>query len=111
MIFVFAGTLLIVVNHVVRLIIKKKKNTYEVKPYDTKLGFISTVAVVAIGGALTAIGIYMMNTNRFVEIVELNNFNVGIILLVLGASVLITLAISLPILFESLNKGPEPAHE
>ena len=111
MIFVFAGTLLIVVNHVVRLIIKKKKNTYEVKPYDTKLGFISTVMVVAIGGALSAIGIYMMNTNRFVEIVELNNFNVGIILLVLGASVLITLAISLPILFESLNKGPEPAHE
>ena len=111
MIFVFAGTLLIVINHVVRLIIKKKKNTYEVKPYDTKLGFISTVAVVAIGGALTAIGIYMMNTNRFVEIVELNNFNIGIILLVLGASVLITLAISLPILFESLNRGAEPAHE
>ena len=111
MIFVFAGTLLIVINHIIRLIIKKKKNTYEVKPYDTKLGFISTVAVVAIGGALTAIGIYMMNTNRFAEVVELNSFNVGIILLVLGTSVLSTLAISLPILFESLNRGVEPAHE
>ena len=111
MIFVFAGTLLIVINHIVRFIIKKKNNTYKVKPYDTKLGFISTVAVVAIGGALAAIGIYMMNTNKFVQVVELNKFNTGIILLVLGASVLITLAISLPILVESLNKGTEPAHE
>ena len=111
MIFVFAGTLLIVINHIVRLIIKKKKNTYEVKPYDTKLGFISTVAIVAIGGALAAIGIYMMNANKFVEIVELNSFNIGIILLVLGVSALITLGISLPILFNSLNKQSEPLGE
>ena len=111
MIFVFAGTALIVINHVVRYIIKKKKNAYEVKPYDTKLGFISTTAIIAIGGALAAIGIYMMVTNHFKTIVEYNNFNIGLIILVLGASILLTIAISLPILVESLNKKPEPAHE
>ena len=110
MIFVFAGSALIVINHLVRFIVKKKKNAYIVKPYDTKLGFISTVAIVATGGALTAIGINMMINNKFVEVVEYNNFNIGLIILVLGASILLTLAISLPILIESFNT-PEVAHE
>ena len=110
MIFVFAGSALIVINHLVRFIVKKKKNAYIVKPYDTKLGFISTVTIVATGGALTAIGINMMINNKFVEVVEYNNFNIGLIILVLGASILLTLAISLPILIESFNT-PEVAHE
>ena len=111
MIFVFVGTLLIVANHIARLIIKKKNNQYEAKPYDTKLGIISTLVIVAVGGALLAYGAYLMSSNQFVQVVDLNRFNVGIILLVLGASVLLTLGISLPILFESLNRGAEPAHE
>ena len=111
MIFVFVGTALIVINHIVRLIIKKKKNTYEVKPYDTKLGVISTIAIVIVGGALVAVSAFLMSSNKFVEVVALNKFNVGIILLVLGASALITLGISLPILFNSLNNQPEMNHE
>ncbi len=111
MIFVFVGTLLIVANHIVRLVLKKKNNQYEAKPYDTKLGIISTLVIVAVGGALLAYGAYLMSSNQFVQVVDLNKFNVGIILLVLGASVLLTLGISLPILFESLNRGAEPAHE
>ena len=108
MIFVFVGTLLIVANHIVRLIIKKKKGAYKVKPYDTKLGIISTLAIVVVGAALTAVGAYLMSSNQFVQVVALNKFNVGIILLVLGASALITLGISLPILFNSTNKQSEP---
>lgn len=111
MIFVFVGTLLIVVNHIVRLIIKKKNNKYEAKPYDTKLGIISTLAIVVVGGALIAVGAYLMSSNQFVQVVDLNKFNVGIILLVLGASVLITLGISLPILFNAKSKQPEPLGE
>ena len=111
MIFVFVGTLLIVANHIARLVIKKKKNTYEVKPYDTKLGIISTIAILVIGGALLTVGVYLMNSNKFVEVVALNKFNVGIILLVLGTSVLITLGISLPILFESFKNQPEVVNE
>ena len=111
MIFVFAGTLLIVGNHIVRLIIKKKKNVYKIKPYDTKLGIISTIAILVVGGALVAVSAYLMSSNKFVEVVALNKFNVGIILLVLGASVLITLGISLPILFESFKNQPEAFNE
>ena len=111
MIFVFAGTLLIVANHIVRLIIKKKKNVYKVKPYDTKLGIISTIAILVVGGALVAVSAYLMSSNKFVEVVALNKFNVGIILLVLGASVLVTLGISLPILFESFKNQPEVVNE
>ena len=111
MIFVFAGTLLIVANHIVRLIIKKKKNVYKVKSYDTKLGIISTIAILIVGGALIGVSAYLMSSNKFVEVVALNEFNVGIILLVLGASVLITLGISLPILFESFKNQPEVVNE
>ena len=103
MIFVFAGTLLIVINHIVRLIIKKKKNTFEVKPYDTKLGIISTLIIVIVGGALLTTGLIMMTSNKFEEVVEYNLFNGGLIILVLGASTLLTLGISLPILFESFK--------
>ena len=111
MIFVFVGTLLIVGNHIVRLIIKKKKNAYEVKPYDMKLGIISTAIIVIVGGALTALGAYLMGSNKFVEVVAYNSFNIGVIILVLGASVLLTLGISLPILFNANNKQPEPLEE
>ena len=111
MIFVFAGTLLIVANHIVRLIIKKKKNAYEVKPYDTKLGLISSIAIIALGGALTVIGAYLMSSNKFVEVVEYNKFNVGLIVLVLGASVLLTLAISVPIFIQAMNKPTELSNE
>ena len=111
MIFVFVGTLLIVGNHIVRLIVKKKKNAYEVKPYDMKLGIISTAIIVIVGGALTAFGAYLMGSNKFVEVVAYNSFNIGVIILVLGASVLLTLGISLPILFNANNKQPEPLGE
>ncbi len=110
MIFVFVGTLLIVGNHIVRLIIKKKKNAYEVKPYDMKLGIIATAIIIIVGGALTAVGAYLMGSNKFVEVVAYNSFNIGVIVLVLGASVLLTLGISLPILIESFNT-PVEAHE
>ena len=111
MIFVFVGTLLIVANHVVRLIIKKKKNTYKVKPYDTKLGIISSVVIVLVGGALLSGAILLMTSNKFEEVVAYNGFNAGIMLLVLGASAFLTLAISLPILFKSFKKKPEPSYE
>ena len=107
MVFVLAGTLLIVLNHIVRNIIKKKKNTFEVQPYDTKLGSISSLIILVFGGALTGVGIYLMTSNNFEKVVKYNGFNIGLIILVLGVSVLLTLAISLPILFESFKNTPK----
>ena len=104
MIFVLAGTFLIVANHVIRYIIKKKKNTYQVQSYDKKLGLISTAIIVVVSAALLAVGAYMMSSNTFVDKVEYNSFNIGLMILVLGASAFLTLAISLPILFEGLKK-------
>ena len=107
MIFVLAGTLLIVINHLVRYFIKKKKNIYVVQPYDKKLGLIATCIIAIVGGGLLALGIYLMSANNFLEKVEYNGFNMGLMLLILGASIILTIAISLQILFSSLNKEKE----
>ena len=111
MVYVIVGTLLIVVNHIVRLIIKKKKGTYVVQPYDKKLGLVSTIIIVLVSGALLAGGAYMMATNEFVTKVEYNGFNIGSMILVLGVSAFLTLGISLPILFGGLNKQNEAFNE
>ena len=111
MIFVFVGVLLIVANHIIRLIIKKKKKTYVIKQNDSTVGLISTVVIAFIAGSLIALGIVLMTNNQFETVVEYNSFNTGLIFLVLGASVFLTLAISLSILFESFNKKAEPVNE
>ena len=111
MIFVFVGVLLIVCNHIIRLILKKKKNEYQAQPYDKKLGLISTVIIVIVGGALLGVGINLMSTFEYVKAVEYNGFHIGLFTLVLGVSVLLTLGISLSILIESIKNKPEVVHE
>ena len=110
MFFVAVGTLLIVINHIVRLVIKKKQNKLIIQPYDHKLGLISSIVIVVLGAALLSLGLYLMNSTGFIKVVEYNGFNVGLIILILGASVLLTLGISLSILITSLKK-PVPANE
>ena len=111
MVFVLVGTFIIVVNHIVRHIIAKKKNSFEVRPYDKNLGIIASVIILLVSGALIGTGAYLMTSNSFAEVVEYNGFNVGLIVLVLGASAFLTLAISLMILIESFKKQPESAVE
>ena len=82
MIFVFVGTLLIVGNHLVRNFLRKKKGTYKV---------------------VIAISVVLLTSNKFEIKVTYNGFNVGLMILVLGVSVLLGLAISLPILFDGLK--------
>ena len=111
MIFVLAGTLLIVINHLVRYFIKKKKNTYQVQSYDIQLGIIATGVIVIVSAALLIPGILLMSSNNFVTKVEYNGFNIGLMLLILGVSALLTLAISLQILFSALKKQPDIVNE
>ena len=110
MIFVVVGTLMIVANHIVRHVLRKKNNTYHVKPYDQKLGIISSILIILIGSALIATGAFMMANNAFELKVCYNGFNAGLIVLVLGIAIVTTLGISLPILLSSLKKS-EPIHE
>ena len=111
MLFVLIGTLLIVVNHIVRYILKKKKNTLEVKPYDKNLGLFGSVGLLLVGGALTVVGAILMTSNEFKTIVCYNNFNIGLIVLVCGVSILLVLSLSLLTLIAALKNKPVEAVE
>lgn len=103
MAFVVAGTLMIIVNHIVRTILKKKKGTFNVKPYDKKLGIIASLVIIAVGAAFVAVAVNLLSANTFVEKVVYNGFNVGLITLVLGISILLCLGISVPIFVDALK--------
>ena len=110
MIFVVVGTLMVVINHLVRFFYRKKNNTYHVKEYDQKLGIISTIVILCVGGGLLGLGAYLMSSNVFIKQVCYNAFNSGLIVLILGVCVISSLGISLPILISSFKKT-EPVHE
>ena len=111
MIFVFAGTLCIVANHIIRAYLRKKNGTFKVKTYDFNLGLISTIVVILVSAGLIVGGALLMGQNTFVEIVKYNDFNVGLILLILGASAFLCLGISLPIFIEALKNKRTLANE
>ena len=100
---VVAGVLLIVGNHIVRNIIRKKNNTFTVKPYDKKLGLISSLIILIISVPLLVFGILNLNQGTFEPVMGYNQFNVGLMLLVLGISALLCLGISVPIFVNSLK--------
>ena len=110
MLFVLIGTLLVVVNHIVRLIIKKKKNLYEVKSYDRVAGIVSSALYVVLGFGLVGGALALMLSNKMETVVAYNAFNSGLMLLVVGVSLLLLLAISLPVLINSFKK-PEAVEE
>ena len=107
MIYVLVGTLMIVANHIIRNIIRKKKGELVVTPNDKNVGLIGSIVLAIVGGAILAGAIYLLTSNKFETVVAYNGFNIGLMLLVLGVSVLLGLAISLPIFFRSLNKEKE----
>ena len=111
MIFVFAGTLCIVINHIVRHILRKKNNTFSVKPNDKKVGLISTACVLLVAVIFIVIGVTLMSQNVFNAVVAYNSFNVGLICLVIGVSFFMCLAISLLITIEAFKDKRELKHE
>ena len=104
MIFVFAGTLLIVINHIVRHILRKKRNGYHVKDNDKVVGMIEIAITLLFAIAFIVPGVVLMSGNAFNAVVTYNKFNVGLILLVLGLSIALMLAVSLIKLIEALKK-------
>ena len=101
--YVFVGVLAIVINHIVRDIIRHKNNTFHVKPYDKKLGLISSAIIIAISIAFIVTGAYLISTGTYVAAMCYNQFNTGVIFLVLGIAVLCCLGVSLPIFINSLK--------
>ena len=100
---VVGGVLLIVGNHIVRNILRKKNNTFVVKSYDKNLGLISSLIILVIGVPLLVLGILNLNEGTFQPVMCYNQFNVGLMLLVLGVSALLCLGISVPIFINSLR--------
>ena len=106
MIFVVAGTLGIVVNHIVRHIMRKKRNGYHVKENDKLVSLIESGVALVISAVLIGIGAYLMSSTPFKAEVNYNNFNVGLILLILGISAFLMLAITLIRFVEALRSKP-----
>jgi len=95
LLFVFCGTLAILGNHLVRYQIKKHKNNYIVLKNDDKLGIIESGSFALIGLGLAIPGAILMFTNEFVEKIGFSNFNIGLMLLVVGVSILMLTVLSL----------------
>ena len=92
LLYVLIGSIGIIVNHVIRYIIKKRKGTYIVQKGDISLGLTETGIFVAVGVALLAVGI--MKIAGAPEVAEHtigfdDPFNIGVMLLVLGGAVLV----------------------
>ena len=99
--FVAIGTALIVGNHIIRYLIRKKKGEYHVKKNSFKVGLIGTLVVGASSLALIIPGALIMANNTFEKTEPLfNAFNTGLTLFVLGISLFLCLGISVPILIE-----------
>ncbi len=110
MVFVATGALLIVINHIVRNILRKKKGEYVIKPSSKRVGLISSLAIIVIGAILLSIAIYLIANNEMVARPIYNNFNVGLMLLVIAISILLGLGISIPKLIDGF-KRPQVQNE
>ena len=104
MIFVVVGTLCIVANHIIRSLLRKKRDAYHVEESDKKVGIVGSAVIAVIGIALIVVGAVLMANNQFQTIVLYNGFNVGLMALVLGISIFLCLGISLKKLIFALKK-------
>ena len=104
MVFVGVGTLCIVVNHIVRSILRKKRDAYRVEESDKKVGIIGSAVIAVVGIALIVVGAILMANNQFQMKVIYNGFNVGLIALVLGVAIFLCLGISIKKLIFALKK-------
>ena len=108
--YVLIGSLGIVANHIVRYVLKKRKGTYIVQKGDTTLGLIEGGCFAGIGLALVITGIVLMVTApALVEgatrtIGFGDKFNVGIMLLIVGAAVFVYLVPALIRVIEAKRK-------
>lgn len=102
LIFALAGTLLIVINHTIHRIKKKKEGTYAIKANTLLASIIETSILVLIGAALIIVGVLLMSGHNFSQEIAFNPFNIGIILLVIGSCHLLALGITIPVLVDAV---------
>ena len=103
MAYTVVGVLAIVGNHIVRNYLRKKNNTFVVKANDLKVGAIGSAIVLAVGGGLVALAIYLMASSTFAPVMGYSQFNIGIMILVVGGCILLGLGISIPKFIDALK--------
>ena len=99
--FVVVASLLIVGNHLIRYLIRKKKGELHVRKNSYKVGLIGSIVISLSSLAMIIPGVIIMNTHTFEKTVpQFNQFNIGLTLFVLGISLFLGFGISLPKLIE-----------
>ena len=103
MIFVLAGTLLIVINHLVRYLLRKKKNEQGgiVMTLRSSIIFLIIVAVLTI--AFISVGSYLMASHSFAPVVTYNPFNIGLMLVIFGSSICLLLTTAILSFFNRIQ--------
>ena len=104
MVFVVVGTLCIVGNHIIRSILRNKRDAYHVESSDKKISIIGSAVIAVVGIALIIVGAVLMSSNQFQMVVIYNGFNMGLILLILGLTIFACLGISIKKLVFALKK-------
>lgn len=96
MVFIAGGIFLIMVNHIVRYILKKKKENFVFDKIGIKRNSIFYGLTLLISLILIVIGSVLMAKN--VQSIELkfNDFNIGLIVLIFGISTIFITCIGLP---------------
>lgn len=94
--FIVGGALLIAANHVIRFIVSvsKKKNIVLKHSFQNGIIFTSIFSVVAI--ALIVVGTVMLANSTYVATLSYNQFSNGLLILILGISVLLMDGVSIP---------------
>ena len=108
--YVLIGSIAIVVNHVIRYVLKKRKGAYIVQKGDATLGIVESACFAVIGLALIIVGASLMasapalaeGATRLIGFDD--KFNVGIMLLIVGAAVFVYLVPALIRIIEAKRK-------
>ena len=95
-VFVIAGTVAIVVNHLVRRYLRKKKEQFNYHKRSKIQGLIEMIIISVIGVALLISGIIVMASNEYTKEVLFKPFNIGLVLAFFGVTILLLLGISIP---------------
>lgn len=111
MIFMIVGTLLIVGNHTIHRIKKKKEGTFVVKNSALLSSTIESIAFFSLGLSLMIVGVLLMGGFSFTPEISFNPYNVGIILLVIGACHLLALAVTIPNLVDAIIESSPKKNE
>ena len=102
-IFVVMGATAIVLNHVIRFIIRKKKEDYVPQSRWINSGLIGSGIILVSSLALIIPGSILMASNPFAQKLNFGPYNVGIILLASGLSLFIFLAVSIFFTYEGFK--------